>query len=152
MLQSFNLRSLGYFQYDIFKRFYDFIHLNMSGRDFRTTTKLSCWQRLCEFVSSREINCKVAWISDDMQKWEIAASLEPVCQCVWGKRRAVTAPPLPVKEIQKCVIENMFLFIYKIQKRDLKVIQGHKHNPSINYIRLLTRASPRTQQLYLLLS
>lgn len=29
----------------------------------------------------------------------------------------------------------MFLFIYKIQgkKKDLKVIQGQKHNPSKNY-------------------
>lgn len=59
-----------------------------------------------------------------------------LCVGVWGERRAGTAPASAVwKELQKCIIENMFLFIYKIQKkkRDLKVIQGHKHNPSMNY-------------------
>lgn len=46
-----------------------FNNLNMSGRDFRTTTKLNIASRAdSEFVTSREINCKVARISDDMQK------------------------------------------------------------------------------------
>lgn len=44
--------------------------------------------------------------------------------CVREKKGSHCSPSaVSVKEIQKCVIENMFLFIYKIQKK------GSKSNP-----------------------